>query len=208
MSPPVGDAARTTVALASTPCLRLHGVEDPERVRVERFVHKVFAKRYGANVQTFAPTLVSLQDCGEIVAAAGFRGAAEAPLFLERYLRSPVDVLLAPHADSTANRGSIVEVAHLAAERAGEGRNLIALIGPYLAAQGFVWAVGTITRELRLLFVRLGIAPLALGVADPAALGSDVVQWGSYYHHSPVVLAADLRQILGRLARSANASKA
>jgi hypothetical protein len=48
--------------------------------------------------------------------------------------------------------------------------------------------VCTLTAELRHLFLRIGITPLALGAADPDALGQDVGRWGSYYDHHPVVL--------------------
>jgi hypothetical protein len=61
-----------------------------------------------------------------------------------------------------------------------------------------IWIVSTVTRELRHLFVRMGIAPLALGAADASCLGDDVKDWGSYYAHEPVVLAVQL-QIAMRL---------
>lgn len=64
-----------------------------------------------------------------------------------------------------------------------------------------LFIVGTLTSELRHLFLRLGVTPLALGTADPLALGEDGAQWGSYYEHRPVVLAGHLRQALRRLAR-------
>ena len=92
---------------------------------------------------------------------------------------------------------------HLAATRAGEGRRLIVILGPHLAAQGFRWVVGTLTQELRSLFLRLGVAPLTLGVADPARLGAEAEQWGSYYDHRPVVLAGQIHQALQLFARRA-----
>jgi AcrR family transcriptional regulator len=98
-------------------------------------------------------------------------------------------------------RERIVEVGHLAAVRAGEGRRLILLLGPHLAGQGFEWVVSTLTQELRNLFVRMGVAPLALGVADPAVLGEQAAQWGSYYDHRPLVLAGRLDAALPTLAR-------
>jgi hypothetical protein len=96
-------------------------------------------------------------------------------------------------------RAAIVEVGHLAAMRAGEGRRLIVQLGPHLAAQGFQWVVSTLTEELRQLFVRIGVVPLALGRADPAVLGADAQAWGRYYEHRPVVLAGYLPQALRRL---------
>ena len=75
------------------------------------------------------------------------------------------------------------------------------LLAPHLAAAGHHWVVSTLTQELRHLFVRLGIAPLALGVADPALLGDDAARWGTYYDHHPVVLAGQLEPALQALAR-------
>lgn len=185
---------------APAPRLRVHAPHDPSRVAVENFVRAIYRERYGADVRRFAPILVSLHDeHGALVAAVGYRPADRGPLFLERYLNGPVETLLGPGA--APPRSNIVEVGHLAAGRAGEGRRLILLLGPHLAVQGFQWVVGTLTEELRQLFVRLGIAPLQLGVADPAALGDEAATWGSYYDHRPLVLAGELGAALPLLAR-------
>jgi Thermostable hemolysin len=182
--------------------LRVHRVGDAGRAEVESFIRDVYRAHYGADVRHFAPVLVSLHDTdGELVAAAGFRPADIGPLYLERYLSAPVDRLLAADAAEPPRRGQIVEVGHLAASRSGEGRRLILLLGPYLAAQGFQWVVSTLTEELRLLFVRLGIVPMALGVADPSVLGDEAQAWGTYYQHRPVVLAGQIDIALQRLAR-------
>ena len=167
--------------------LRLHGPGDAGRGEVERFIAVVYRERHGADVRHFAHTLVSLRDgAGELVAAAGYRAADQAPLFLERYLGAPVETRLADTAGLAPARSRIVEVGHLAASRAGEGRRLVLLLGPHLATLGFQW---------------LGIAPLALGVADPTVLGAEAVHWGSYYDHRPVVLAGQIDLALKALAR-------
>jgi hypothetical protein len=179
--------------------LQVHGLHDPGRAQVEAFISRVFYERYGATVATFAPVLVSWHDDLGIVAAAGYRRADGGPLFLERYLGAPVDALLSSQAGVAPARAAIVEVGHLAATRAGEGRRLIVQLGPHLAAQGFQWVVSTLTEELRQLFVRIGVVPLALGRADPTVLGADAQAWGRYYEHRPVVLAGYLPQALRRL---------
>lgn len=184
------------------PCasgLLLLGHDHPRRAEVERYIRGIYADRYGADVQHFAPTLVALtDDAGELCAAAGYRPAGAEALFLERYLGAPVEALLGVAAE---RRGHIVEVGHLAASRAGAGRRLILMLGPHLAAQGFHWVVSTLTEELRHLFMRLGIAPLALGVADPGALGHEARAWGRYYDHRPMVLAGNIEAALHTLAR-------
>ena len=182
--------------------LRLHPVGSARRTEAEAFIAAVYRERYGAELRYFAPVLVSLHDDqGECVAAAGYRAADTGPLFLERYLSDAVEALLPASAGHRPLRQRIVEVGHLAAVRAGEGRRLILLLGPHLADVGFEWVVSTLTQELRNLFLRMGVAPLALGVADAEVLGDDAAQWGSYYDHRPLVLAGRLDAALHMLAR-------
>ena len=180
--------------------LQVHHRGDPGRAEVEQFIHDVYARRFGADVRQFAPVLVSRREAadGPLVVAAGSRFAGSGPLFLERYLHAPVQTLLGA---ATPPREGIVEVGHLAAARAGEGRRLILLLGPHLAERGAQWVVSTLTEELRHLFVRIGVTPLALGAADPARLGTEAADWGDYYAHHPVVLAGHLPLALRTLAR-------
>lgn len=185
--------------VAAAPTLHICRENHPERAQVESFIREVYARRYGAQVRHFAPALAVLRDATGIVAAAGYRKAQQSPLFLERYLDAPVEVLLASGHGAAPARHSIVEVGHLAATRAGEGRRLILMLSMHLAQQEFQWVVSTLTHELRLLFLRIGITPLTLGVADPAALGDEAAHWGSYYEHSPLVLAGHLPQAMRRL---------
>jgi hypothetical protein len=200
MHPALSCAAAPTLERASP--LRLHGPDDPGRAEVERFIRAVYAERFGATVHRFTPCLVSLRDGeGRIVAAAGYRFAGLQPLFLERYLDEPVDTALQRRAGARPVRDAVVEVGHLAAARAGEGRRLILLLGPHLAERGAQWVVSTLTEELRHLFVRIGVTPLALGAADPARLGEEAADWGNYYAHRPVVLAGHLPLALRTLAR-------
>ena len=169
----------------------------PDRLAVESFIQTIYAACHGARVRHFMPTLVALRDGeGMLLAAAGYRDAGEQPLFLERYLDRPVERLLAAGGAPLPARARIVEVGQLVAAQAGQGRRLILQLGPHLAAQGFDWVVGTLTRELRHLFTRLGIAPMALGIADPALLGAEAADWGSYYEHHPLVVAGQIAPAL------------
>jgi hypothetical protein len=188
--------------------LRLHLPEDPQRAEVEDFIRAVYRRHYGASVQSFTPVLVSLADAaGQIIAAAGYRSAAAGPLFLERYLREPIEDELAWHAGRGLTRREIVEIGHLAAGRPGAGRRLMLLLGPHLAQQRFHWAVATLTQELRQLMTRLGLTPLALAAADPSVLGEEAASWGSYYEHQPLVLAGEIQPALRRLARRSIAAQ-
>ena len=192
------DRSRSENSALPAPEFTVHGLDDPHRGEVENFIQAIYARHYDAQVLHFTPVLVGLREHGELLSAAGYRGAADESLFLERYLPAPVDTLLARHMGAPLARRRIAEVGHLAARRSGEGRRLIRLLAPRLAAEGYDWVVGTVTQELRSMLLRLGIAPVILGVADPAALGDDeAALWGSYYEHQPLVVAGQLRRYVG-----------
>jgi hypothetical protein len=197
----MGTPLRSEGSLAvAPPALQIYGRDAPGRQEVEGFIQQVYARHYGARVGEWAPCLVTLRESQRPVAAAGFRPGHE-PLFLERYLPGPVEDCLARHTGHRPDRARIVEVGHLAASQAGEGRRLIPMLGHHLAAQGYQWVVLTATTELRHLLVRMGLTPLALASADPSRLGHGAASWGSYYEHSPVVVAGHLGQALRKLRR-------
>lgn len=195
-------AGPAPMSALAPPVLEIHGPDDRRRPAVEQFIRGVYQRRYGARVPAFTPLLVSLRDPvdGGIVAAAGYRPAQHGPLYLERYLDSPIETVLAAHAEVAPSRADVVEIAHLSSGRAGAGRAIMFLLGPHLAQQGFGWVVCTLTQELRHLLVRMGLTPLALARAHPAAVADDAADWGTYYEHEPVVLAGELQPSLRRLA--------
>lgn len=179
--------------------LELHLPVSTRRAAVEALIRSVYDRRYGAQPPAFTPVLASLSGPQGVVAAAGYRAAREGPLFLERYLARPIEHCLPQAAGEHVPRAQIVEVGHLAATRAGEGRKLIHCLTQHLVDEGYTWVVSTVTRELRALFLRLGITPLALGAADPHKLGDERHHWGRYYEHEPVILAGHLPQAISRL---------
>lgn len=186
-------------AVTSSPWTwRVHDPADPARESVEDFIRTVYARRHAARVRQFMPELIGLHRGAELVAAAGYRRATE-PLFLERYLDHPVHDILARETGQRLERRHLVEVGHLAATQAGAGRRLIPVLGAHLAQLGVQWVVGTLTSELRHLFVRMGVTPLVLATADPQRLGPDAQDWGRYYEHRPMVLAGHLPTALGRM---------
>ena len=112
--------------LAASSTLRQYSAADPCRPQVEAFIQRIYANRFEAQVKAFAPVLVGLHDRdGALVAAAGYRAAHTGTLFLERYLSQPVEALLYGANATPGHRDGIVEVGHLASDRAGEGRRSI-----------------------------------------------------------------------------------
>jgi hypothetical protein len=191
-----GPVAQRPVVQQGT--LHLHPHDDPLRGRIESYIRQRYRQRYGARLTEWLPTLVSLQLDGDILAAAGYRGAG-APLFLERYLSAPVEQYLLDNG-APVQRHRIVEAGHFAAMRPGAGRLLVPLLVKHLRQQGFDWAVSTLTSELHHLFSRMGLAHQPLSAASPDHLDPrERENWGDYYAHAPQVYAGSLASIIDHL---------
>lgn len=196
------DSAATEVVTGAVRAVQVD-TDSPRRDEAEEFIHSVFLRHHAARVSSFAPQLLLVETPGQVLAAAGWRGAGKQPLFLERYLDEPVDVLLARLTGQSLSRERVVEVGHLASEKPGASLHVIVALARHLAQSGYEWVVFTATRELVRLFTRLGLPLLALAKADPARLGDAAKAWGRYYDTQPVVVAGRIRQGLERVGAGA-----
>ena len=117
---------------------------DRLRSVVESEIQRLYRRRYGAVLETFAPVLVAeLTQAGTVECAAGFRFGHE-PLFLECYLDGPIEEILEHHLCSQFERSRIVEVCHLAG--AGTGCSL-RLYENYCDAGGYRSRGGDLYRD-------------------------------------------------------------
>lgn len=178
---------------------RTIALDSPRRSEAETFIRIVFMRHYDASVSCFAPDLMLLEQAGRIAAAAGWRSAASGPLFLETYLDDPVQARIARLAGHPVERQHIAEVGNLASVTPGGGARMILTLAEHLDRIGFEWVVFTATRELIGIFAKLGLPPLALGMADPGRLGDSACDWGRYYDSRPVVVAGRIRLAFERL---------
>lgn len=194
------DAAKQSIPspLQATPStLHIHSSDDPLRAEVESYIRQRYQQRFGAKLNEWLPTLVSVRKNGEILAAAGYRGA-EAPLYLERYLAAPIEQYLHDQGAPVA-RSLIVEAGQFAAVRPGAGRLLVPMLARHLHQLGFRWAVSTLTRELHHMFARMGMAHQPISAATARHLNEQERQaWGNYYAHAPQVFAGRLQTIVER----------
>jgi hypothetical protein len=190
---------------------RIVALDAARRTETEAFIRQVFARHYDARVASFAPELMLLEQVGRsadsatslgssrIAAAAGWRGAACGPLFLENYLDTPVQNLIGRLAGHPVARQRIAEVGNLASITPGGGVRVMLALAAHLDSLGYEWVVFTATQELIGIFTKLGLPPLALGIADPSRLGAAARDWGRYYDSRPVVVAGRIRLALARL---------
>lgn len=174
--------------------LRLaHADAGARRLALEAFIGQRFAEHYQARLRHFMPCLLGLHaEDDSVQGAVGLRSAERRPLFLERYLDEPVERVLGQRCKQAVPREQIVEVGNLAAFGDASARLLIVALTDLLVAQGFRWVVFTGTPMVLNSFRRLALAPLPLGLADPARMGDELADWGSYYASGPQVMAGEI----------------
>lgn len=169
-------------------------VASDERRAVEAFIERIYAESYGARIRVDYPVLMSVRnEAGEILAALGFRHAGAEPLFLEQYLRAPVETLIG------VPRDGIVEIGNLASAGGGASLFLFAALAAYLHHRGAAVALATGTETVEKRLRQFGLALRRLGAADPARLQNASLDWGRYYDAQPNVLAGRVAEGYSRL---------
>jgi hypothetical protein len=170
-------------------CDRQHA----RREDAEAFVRKRFLKTHGAHIATFMPSLLALTAAeGELGAVAGFRGAAEEPLFLERYLPASIEQTLAAQTSVKIRREEIVEVGNFAALDSRRARILMSFMPAFFLERSARWIVFTATSSIRGLLAALGGRCLELASAQSACAAGGADEWGRYYCRDPRVMAGFL----------------
>jgi thermostable hemolysin len=173
---------------------------DRLRSVVELEIQRLYRRRYGAVLESFAPMMVAeLTQAGTVECVAGLRFGHE-PLFLECYLDRPIEQVLEHHLCSEVERSRIVEVCHLAG--AGSGRSLTFLrkLIAMLEATEVESAIFTATRPVRHLLRRSGLSLVELGLATIHRVPRPET-WGSYFEHDPRIMAVVARTAIGALKR-------
>ncbi len=165
------------------------------RAEAERFIAERFHALHGARVRQFMPVLLGLRDTGDrLVGACGLRDGAAGAMFLEAYLRQPVERALSLALGMAVGRTHIVEVGNLAVMLPATAREFIVALTRHLIATPFEWVVFTGVAALRNAFRRLGIAILDLGPAQLDALPSGTwADWGDNSGGGPRVCAVSIR---------------
>jgi len=166
--------------------------QHPDRPSAETFVKHVFARRYGADVRSFHPTLLSFHEQANHRAVVGFRGGHDGELFSEQYLPDTAPRMISDRLGVQIDCDELVEVGHLALEHPGDARWVIAAATQHLHARGYRWVLFTATRALVNAFQRLGLHPIELATAHASRLADGGQHWGDYYRTRPVVCAGNI----------------
>lgn len=134
-------------------------------------------------------------------AVVGIRGFNQEPTLIERYLDAPIEQVVSQHRNVGVARTELVEVGNLAAASLIHSGRLIVFLLHLLGSNKLPYAVCTGTTAVRLALKRTGVPFDYIGDADPARLGVERLDWGSYYDKAPQILLIDIEQGLAAIAK-------
>jgi hypothetical protein len=172
---------------AAMPEVLLIDAQHPQRENVEELVKTIFKQSFGANLTSFYPYFLAINDeYGKCQATVGLRPGSSA-LFCEHYLPYKAEEMLG------SSREYLVEIGNLATSGAGRIRWIIAALTAFLEGVGFSNVLFTITPLLRNSFVRMGLPLTYLASAKAECLPEGMEEdWGAYYECHPEVYAGDI----------------
>jgi hypothetical protein len=166
---------------------------DPRRAEAEAYVRARFHKTHGAQVVTFMPTFLLMQNAGGCIEAVlGFQRAEDSPLYLERYLDRPIEQMIASRTGARVRRSRIVEIGNFAATDSRAAGTFMSFLAPHFLACDATWIAFTATSSIRKILASLGAGCTDLGAADASLAANGPDQWGRYYSHAPRVMAGYL----------------
>jgi len=177
----------------------LHTADSSERVGIEQYIHRCFAKTYQADVTEFAPLLLSLRCAGSLSGAVGIRTADSSPLFAEAYLDRPLEQIASDISGSSIDRDELVEIGNMAAMRPGSGQLLNIILVAVMHGAGIRYAGFACTDILQKILRKQHFVFHSVATANPERLGDSAAQWGSYYDTDPSVILVDVPATLDEL---------
>lgn len=160
-------------------------------------IHRRYAAAQGGSPVVDYPAYLTIGAADAPRAVVGYRLAGTQTLFLETYLDRPIEDVLTDRLARPVPRARIVELGDHASDSAAATITLWRDAADALGAHADV-AVAVLTRPLRSMFARLGLALIELAPARIEALGGNGARWGRYYEADPVLCAGDIAACRGR----------
>ncbi len=169
--------------------------------QARNFAKERFEHHHHAQIKPHYPNWQSVNASnGEPLAVLGYRSALDGPLFLESYVREPIEQILSNRFGRQIDRAAIVEIGCFAATPSPA---LLRLWhdAATLLGKDFSVAVATLTTPLRDYFARVGLPLIAIHKATRARVCESDEHWGRYYDENPWVCAGIIADGEAALAR-------
>lgn len=167
------------------------------RHQAESYIGARFFSAYAAELADFLPLLLTMECNDSLSAVAGITPGSAPRFFLEQYLPSPVEKILAEQTGTAVDRERIAEIGNLVATNNGASLAIFIVLACALAEAGFETLMFTATDRLRQKFQRLGFKAEFIAHANESALRESAASsWGSYYAQDPQVMTGSVQQAL------------
>lgn len=160
---------------------------------IHSLLHDRYSAAHGATPVADYPTYLTIGAPNAPQAVLGFRCAGARPLFLERYVSGPIEEVLSERFGRPIARHRIAELGDHASRRPAATIALWREAAAALEGQADV-AVAVLTRPMRAMFNRVGLALHMLAPARIEAMGDAAAQWGTYYENDPVLCVGDISE--------------
>lgn len=172
--------------------------DSAERTALEARIRSGFGTHFDACIEGFMPRFAHYRHTSGATGVIGIRRAADEPLFLEHYLSTPVETVIADVTGTTIARDRIAEVGQFVVDDRDIVPSFFRDLVPFLIENDFDWVCFTGTDRIRALLARIGFHGLALARADEAQVQNCGDRWGRYYDFDPVVILGKLDDPRGR----------
>ncbi|MDT8437583.1 MAG: thermostable hemolysin [Wenzhouxiangellaceae bacterium] len=186
---PVPQQARRRIDPKRSPFIAGFGSASWQRSAA--LVRQQYQLKFDAHIEPDYPRYLGLRNADHApLAVIGVRSSAEQTLFCQRYLQTDLFERLAACSGVDVQPGQVVELGNLALTRRRLLRPLFGHAHRWTRMRPFRWLVFCATREVRLALAGTGAQLIELGPARPESIGTDLPQWGRYFTHDPIVMAA------------------
>lgn len=185
--------------ISCQPSFALYFKDSAKRKDVEQYIHDKFQSVYGAELNQYMPSLLSMQINENFNSTLGIRSAAEEKLFVEQYCNQSIEQEIKDNCKVVVNRDKIIEIGNLTAIKPGTSLLLMIVLTAFLYRSGYHWATFVATDDVQKITQKLGFTTYKLCEAKSHCLQGDAKQWGNYYDTNPYLIAGDLREAYKQL---------
>lgn len=162
------------------------------RHTLESRVRSGFGHHFDACIEGFMPDLAAYRHVSGATGVIGIRGANDERLFLESYLDQPVESVISDSARRPILRREVVEVGQFIVDDKAIVLDFFRDLVPFLRSRGYEWVCFTGTNRIRKLLTKVGFFGKPVAMATKDKVGSDALNWGTYYQFEPCVIVGKL----------------
>jgi hypothetical protein len=172
--------------------------DSEERASLEARIRSGFGMHFDACIEGFMPRFAHYRHASGATGVIGIRCAADEPLFLESYLNTSVERVIADATGTRVRRDRIAEVGQFVVDDRDIVTSFFRDLVPFLVDNGYDWVCFTGTDRIRALLSRVGFHGLPVVRAEAARARTTGDRWGRYYDFDPVVILGKLHDPHGR----------